>query len=144
MLRVTSPTNPVGPDLRNDAIPCKQSCVLFVDDEEAVRRLGERALRNAGFVVLVAADGQEAVECFRKEHERIDLVVIDMTMPRLSGTAAAEAMHSISPSVRIVLSTGFACDDASSLVGITATLQKPYRIHTLLETIRQVLGDRTP
>lgn len=115
--------------------------VLFVDDEEAVRRLGARALRNAGFEVLLAADGVEAVESFKANHARIKVVVMDMTMPRMTGGAAAEVMYSICPDVPLILSTGFSCDDtASQLVGVAATLQKPYRINTLLETVRQVLA----
>lgn len=115
--------------------------VLFVDDEEAVRRLGARALRNAGFEVLLAADGVEAVECFKANCPRIAAVVMDMTMPRMTGGAAAEVMHALAPEVPLILSTGFSCDDtASDLVGVTATLQKPYRIHTLIETVRQVLA----
>lgn len=118
-------------------------CVLFVDDEDAVRRLGARALKGAGFEVLLAADGVEAIECFQAQHTRISVVVIDVTMPRMTGTAAAEAMRNISPSVPVVLSTGFACDETShGIPGVAATLQKPYRIHTLVETIREVLSRR--
>lgn len=115
-------------------------CVLFVDDEEAVLRLGARALRGAGFEVLLAADGVEAVECFRTNHERIAAVVLDMTMPRMTGSEAASIMHGIAPQVPLILSTGFSCDDtASQLAGLSATLQKPYRINTLIETVRRVL-----
>lgn len=116
--------------------------VLFVDDEDAVRRLGVRALKSAGFEVLVAADGVEAVECFATRHHEIAVVVIDMTMPRMTGTAAAEEMHAISPKVPVILSTGFACDETSfTTPGVTATLQKPYRIHLLIETIQRVMND---
>lgn len=115
--------------------------VLFVDDEDAVRRLGVRALKSAGFDVLLAADGVEALECFATRHHEIAAVVIDMTMPRMSGTAAAQEMHAISPNVPVVLSTGFACDETSfTAPGVTATLQKPYRIHLLIETIQRVMN----
>jgi DNA-binding NtrC family response regulator len=134
------------PNAQSDADPqsteSEQSpCVLFVDDEEAVRRLGARALRSAGFEVLLAADGVEAVECFKANYQRIGVVVMDMTMPRMSGGAAAEIMHGLCPEVPLILSTGFSCDDtANELVGVAATLQKPYRINTLIETVRQVLA----
>ena len=118
----------------------QRPCVLFVDDEEAVRRLGARALRSAGFDVLLAADGVEAVDCFKLEYRRIGVVVMDMTMPRMTSAAAAEIMHSVCASVPLIVSTGFSCDDtANELVGVAATLQKPYRINTLIETVRQVL-----
>jgi two-component system cell cycle sensor histidine kinase/response regulator CckA len=116
-------------------------CVLFVDDEDAVRRLGARALKGAGFDVLLAADGVEAVECFQAQHSQISVVVIDMTMPRMTGIAAAQEMRRISPNVPVVLSTGFACDETShGIPGVAAMLQKPYRIHVLVETIRDVLA----
>lgn len=116
-------------------------CVLFVDDEDAVRRLGARALKGAGFDVLLAADGVEAVECFRARHAEIAAVVIDMTMPRMTGIAAAEEMRRISPEVPVVLSTGFACDETShGIPGVMAVLQKPYRIQALVDTILKVLA----
>jgi two-component system, cell cycle sensor histidine kinase and response regulator CckA len=134
----SAPSEGDGPSTESNE---QRPCVLFVDDEEAVRRLGARALRNAGFDVLLAADGVEAVECFKAHTERIGVVVMDMTMPRMTGGAAAEIMHGLRPEIPLVLSTGFSCDDtASELVGVAATLQKPYRINTLIETVRQVLA----
>lgn len=134
------PTAPTEGDGQSTPATEPKPCVLFVDDEEAVRRLGARALRGAGFEVLLAADGVEAVECFKAQHATIAVVVMDMTMPRMTGGAAAELMHGICPTVPLILSTGFSCDDtASELVGVSATLQKPYRINTLIETVRHVL-----
>lgn len=90
--------------------------------------------------MLLAADGVEAVDCFRANHERIAAVVLDMTMPRMTGSEAASIMHGIAPRVPLILSTGFSCDDtANQLAGLSATLQKPYRINTLIETVRRVL-----
>ena len=124
-------------------------CVLLADDESSVRRLGERALTQAGFEVIAAQDGVEAVECFQRHHARLSAVVLDMTMPRMSGTDALEAMHAINPSVPVILSTGYLCEDSSTASngkGFSALIQKPYRLGVLIDTVNEVLSrsDRGP
>jgi len=116
--------------------------VLLADDETSVRRIGERALRNAGFDVLAAQDGFEAVELFRLHHANISVVVLDMTMPRMSGAEAFEAMQAINQDVPIVLSTGFYCEDSAAELGgkgPAALIQKPYRLGLLVDTLNQVM-----
>jgi two-component system, cell cycle sensor histidine kinase and response regulator CckA len=113
--------------------------VLFVDDEDAVRRLGARALSGAGFEVVTAADGSEAISVFTEHHSRIALVVVDMTMPKVSGIDALEAFKSIAPHVPVLLSTGLDCDESSVDRRFAGTIQKPYRLATLLEIVNRTL-----
>lgn len=113
--------------------------VLFVDDEDAVRRLGARALTGAGFEVLTAADGSEAIGVFTEHHRRIALVVVDMTMPKVSGLDALEAFKGIAPTVPVLLSTGLDCDERSVDPRFAGTIQKPYRLATLIEIVNRTL-----
>src|SRR5262245_21109277 len=62
-------------------VPQEMETILFVDDEPSLRQLGRAILENSGYKVLVAGDGVEAVEVFRKESDRIALVILDLTMP---------------------------------------------------------------
>jgi two-component system, cell cycle sensor histidine kinase and response regulator CckA len=113
--------------------------IMFVDDEDAVRRLGARALTGAGFEVLTAADGGEAISLFQEHHQLIKLVVVDMTMPRITGIDALEAFKGINPEVPVILSTGLDCDESSLDERFAGTLQKPYRLATLIEVVNRTL-----
>ena len=115
--------------------------VLLVDDEETVRTVGERMLRRAGFDVRLARDGQEALECFRAEGDRIRCVLLDLTMPRMNGEECFRQMRALRPDVRVVLSSGYNEQDAVNRFagkGLAGFLQKPYHFSRLLEVIRAV------
>lgn len=112
---------------------------MFVDDEDAVRRLGARALTGAGFEVLTAADGSEAITLFKEHHAHIKLVVVDMTMPKVSGTDALIAFKDIAPSIPVLLSTGLDCDESTVDKRFAGTIQKPYRLATLIEIVNRTL-----
>jgi two-component system, cell cycle sensor histidine kinase and response regulator CckA len=113
--------------------------ILFVDDEDAVRRLGARALTGAGFEVVTAADGSEAIALFQEHHAHIALVVVDMTMPKVSGIDALQAFKGIAPHVPVLLSTGLDCDESSVDQRFAGTIQKPYRLATLIEMVNRTL-----
>jgi DNA-binding NtrC family response regulator len=115
-----------------------------VDDEEIIRRLLEEMLQEMGFRVLVAQDGLEALEIYREFSSGIDVVLIDMIMPRLDGKETFLEMKKINPNVRAVLSTGFTRDGAVQETmdqGIIAFIQKPYRLEELSAAIAQAFSD---
>jgi DNA-binding response OmpR family regulator len=111
-----------------------------VDDEAMIRDLGRAVLCGAGYRVLLAEDGVEAVEVFAREHARIDLVILDVTMPRMSGRDAFRHLVEIDPGARILFSTGFSSDDVGGLDGACGLLGKPYRPHELLAAVRSALA----
>jgi CheY-like chemotaxis protein len=90
--------------------------------------------------VLEAADGVEAVDRYRELGDEIDVVLLDLTMPRMDGAEAAEALRALDPDVRIVLSTGYsdAAAGAAGLAGVPL-LRKPYRRAELLARVRDAL-----
>ncbi|MCB9787467.1 MAG: PAS domain-containing protein [Deltaproteobacteria bacterium] len=117
--------------------------ILVVDDEETVRDLAASVLRDAEFEVVTAHDGIDAVETFEGDGGRFDLVVLDMTMPRMGGEETFRALRGLDPKVRVVLSSGYNEHDASSRFGgkgLVGFLQKPYRARDLLDVVAGVLG----
>jgi CheY-like chemotaxis protein len=90
--------------------------------------------------VLLAEDGTDAVETFAQHHAEIDLVVLDVTMPRMSGRDAFRHMVQLVPDARILFSTGYSADDVAGLDGAIGLLSKPYRPHDLLAAVRAALA----
>jgi PAS domain S-box-containing protein len=114
--------------------------VLLVDDEDMVRTLCCHMLEHLGHRVWSAVDGVEAVGLFREHAQEIDCVILDLTMPRMDGETAFHIMRGIRPDVKIILSSGFAEQQASERFagkGLAGFLQKPFRLSDLeLELLR--------
>jgi PAS domain S-box-containing protein len=119
--------------------------VLVADDEEAVQVVIVQLLEFAGFEVITASDGLDAVNLYRKHPGRFDLVILDMTMPVMDGIEALDEILTINRDARIILASGYAVKDLESRVeGKARFIQKPYRLKTLLEVIEEVLGKKEP
>jgi PAS domain S-box-containing protein len=117
--------------------------ILVVDDEEIVRRVATSALEHAGYTVLKAGNGREALAVFEQQHGNIDLVLLDMTMPVMSGEETLGALRTRYPKVKVVLSTGYDEVEASQRFadkGLAGFLQKPYASRTLLERVKTLLS----
>ncbi len=116
--------------------------VLLVDDEEAIRSLGRRILTSLGFEAVLAADGREAVACFREHRDRIDCVILDLTMPYMNGDEAFRELRRIDPEVRVILSSGYQEAEATQCFagqGLAGFIQKPYQASILADQLRRVL-----
>lgn len=116
--------------------------VLIVDDEETIRSVTAKTLERFGYKVITARDGIEAVEAFRHSATEIALVLLDMTMPQMSGDEAFRAIRAIHPGARVILSSGFTEQEATDRfrgAGLAGFIQKPYRPTDLLAKIREVL-----
>ncbi len=116
--------------------------VLLVDDEEMLRKLGATMLTRQGFTVLIAQDGIEAIEVFRKHVGEIRFVLCDLTMPRMDGWATLTALRQIVPGIPVILASGY--NEEEVMEGDhpelpQAFLGKPYRREQLLEAIRKAL-----
>jgi CheY-like chemotaxis protein len=115
--------------------------VLLVDDEELIRQTIGAALVSLGLEVCTAGDGVEAVARFQES--RPDLVLMDLTMPRMDGREAFQAIHDLDPTVPVVLSSGFSEQDSLGTLsgqGPAAFMQKPYRIKELKLLLQRFLG----
>ena len=116
--------------------------LLVVDDEEPVQDLAQAILEEYGYTVMTANDGVEGVEMFKEHVGEIDVVLLDMTMPRMNGDQAYREMRKIRPDVKVILSSGYSEQDAVGRFdedGLSAFVQKPYQIQTLVERVRQVI-----
>lgn len=115
--------------------------ILLVEDEERVRKLGQRALESLGYRVLTAADGQEALEVYRSA-DWIDLVLTDMVMPGMGGRELMRTLRKMDDSLKAVAVTGYALEeDLLELMeeGITDVIHKPFDIRKLEEAVRCAL-----
>jgi signal transduction histidine kinase len=149
--RLTLPRAPddevPGPEARRSlaaegAVEASTGTILLAEDDEPVRRLLARALRQAGFQVLEARDGAEAVAVARAHHGPIDLLLSDAIMGALSGPALSEALRGERPELRVLLVTGFPADPA--VIAFAAAggevLQKPFRSSAVVEAVRRMLA----
>jgi len=118
--------------------------VLVADDTDLMRIFLQRYLEMEGFSVLVAKDGLEAVEMFRKHRTQIRGVLLDINMPNLSGDEALILMRRMQPDVPAILSSAFVHESIVCSIrspGPTAFLSKPYPPHALLEKLREILPE---
>ena len=119
-----------------------QGRVLLVDDEPTILESTATALGVMGFEVLTARDGQEALELVGSKGGAFDLVIMDLTMPRMDGREAFKAMRRSHASLPIILCSGYSEHESiQDLLGknLTAFLQKPYPLEELKRTIRLAL-----
>jgi PAS domain S-box-containing protein len=118
--------------------------VLVVDDEHIVRRSAKAMLERYGYSVVLAENGKEAVDLYKVLADKIDLVLLDMTMPVMGGEEAFRQMKTLRPEVRVILSSGYNEVEAVRRFtgkGLAGFLQKPYSAVTLAEKVRSVLRE---
>ncbi|MBL8793222.1 MAG: PAS domain S-box protein [Planctomycetia bacterium] len=116
--------------------------ILVIDDEETVRQVATRILQRAGFKVLQAADGQQGVEVFRRNHQEIAAVILDLTMPHMSGDEVVSELRALKPETPIVLMSGYHEQEVVNLFAgqnLAGFVQKPFRASDLLVTLSRVL-----
>ncbi len=116
--------------------------ILLVDDEESIRNLGCQMLENFGYTVLVAEDGESALELYREATERINLVVLDLIMPGMGGRRCLEELLRINPEARVAIASGYYPDGPTRDIlknGAKGFVGKPYEIAQILKEVRRVL-----
>jgi DNA-binding response OmpR family regulator len=114
--------------------------ILLADEEPMIRDLGRIILEDCGYQVLLAEDGVQAVEIYQRDGHRIDTVVLDATLPRLSGMDAFRQILEINPAARGCISSGYGAEELPGFDPRTlAVIRKPYRPEELASTVRAVL-----
>jgi DNA-binding NtrC family response regulator len=117
-----------------------------VDDEELVRRSTVRLLEQAGYHVLTARDGMEAIERYKEHCAEVSLVLLDLMMPKMSGEQVFRALKKIDGNVRVLVTSGYSDEDKARSViesGAAGFLQKPYDAAGLSDAMRRaLLGQR--
>ncbi len=116
--------------------------ILIAEDEPSLREVASAMLTALGYQTVLASDGEEAVHIFREKHDEIDLVLLDVVMPRLGGKEAYEEMKKIKPSMNSLFVTGYSLSGIHTNFileqGIDA-LQKPYSAELLGKKVREIL-----
>jgi CheY-like chemotaxis protein len=133
----------VAESTRDDAILRGSGTVLLVDDEDGIRMVAGRILEQLGYHVLSAESGLRALEIYRREGDRIDLVILDMLMPGKGGAETFQDLIGIDPGVRVLLSSGYSLDGEAQRVmaaGARGFIQKPYRLAMLSHKVAEILA----
>jgi len=133
-----SPPEPLTPTVPSGT----GQAILVVDDEEILRVVARAALEQAGYVVLEAEGGADAVDILRQEGARIAAVLLDVMMPGRSGVDVFQDLHEVAPSVPVIFCSGSISQKKGEALirrGAKAFLHKPYSAHELTELVRQIL-----
>lgn len=121
-------------------VPRGDETILVVEDDEAVRGLTRSVLEAAGYTVLEAADGRDALQCFRKHHEHIHLTLLDVVMPGMGGREAYKEMLKVNPALKALFASGYSENAIHTnfvLDSGLALLKKPYSRDELLRAVRR-------
>jgi len=125
-----------------EAVHGNGECILLVDDETGILSVGIEILETLGYQVLSASDGEEAVEVFLANQDKVSLIITDVVMPKLSGIKAIERIREVSPGVKVIFATGYdkrlALPD-ELISGKEDVLTKPYNIDLLSRVISNKL-----
>jgi two-component system cell cycle sensor histidine kinase/response regulator CckA len=116
--------------------------VLLVEDEDAVRLFGARALRNKGYNVFEARSGEAALEMIKAGKQPIDLLITDVVMPRMDGPTLIKEVRQIRPELKVIFISGYAEDDFRKRLGEGAEthfLPKPFSLSQLAEKVKEVM-----
>jgi signal transduction histidine kinase len=117
----------------------QQETILVIDDEQMVRHTVEKFLQQGGYAVLEGIDGKDGLEVFERERDKISLVLLDLSMPHMSGAEVLAQLRRLSPEVKVVLFTGYPVGDVD-YEGVQGIIRKPIGGRQIVETVRGILS----
>jgi PAS domain S-box-containing protein len=126
-----------------DYVATGSETLLLADDEDSVRTMAERVLREAGYNVITADNGQKALEYAIRDRERISLVILDLSMPEMGGLDCMKKLVEAVPGIKILIMSGYAADadpDECLKTGAAGFLGKPFKISEMLQKVRELLN----
>ena len=116
--------------------------ILLVDDEDMIIEVGREMLKAMGYKVLIARSGKDAIAIYRKKQGKIDMVILDMIMPYISGGETYDRLKEINSHIKILLSSGYSIDGQATEImdrGCNGFIQKPFNIKGLSRKIKEIL-----
>ena len=116
--------------------------ILLIDDEQMILEVGRELLEELGYTVLPVLGGQDAIDVFKKKQDKIDLVIMDMIMPGMSGSETFGRLKEIKPDARILLSSGYSIDGQATKIlrrGCDGFIQKPFNMNQLADKVHKIL-----
>jgi len=117
--------------------------ILLVDDEQMMVEIGRDLLQTMGYRIITARDGEEAVEIYRGRRDEIDLVLLDIVMPKMGGGQAYDCMKAINPDVKVLLLSGYSIDGEATQIlerGCNGFIQKPFNMEQLSRSVHAALA----
>jgi CheY-like chemotaxis protein len=117
--------------------------ILLVDDEKMVLEVSKELLEFLGYQVYPAGSGQEAIAVYMEKKNKIDLVVLDMIMPGISGGETFDRLRGIDPGVKVLLASGYSLNGEAKTImdrGCNGFIQKPFQLEKLSGKIREMLA----
>jgi len=116
--------------------------ILLCDDDEVAREFGRQTLSEAGYTVLTASNGREALDIYRRERKKIALVILDLLMPVMSGKQCFETLRKVDPKVRGAVASGYSPEGpVGDAVGSKAAgfITRPCKVRQLRRIVREPL-----
>jgi PAS domain S-box-containing protein len=126
-----------------EAIATGMETILLVDDEKMIIEVSRELLASMGYRVYACGSGQEAIAIYMEKHKEIDLVILDMIMPGISGGETFDRLRKINSGIRILLSSGYSINGQAQEIldrGCNGFIQKPFRLELLSRKVREILG----
>ena len=120
----------------------EQKYILVIDDEEMLRDVLKEVLEMVGFSALFASSGKEGIQLFEENREHVQLILLDILMPEMSGLETHKAIKEIDPDMKFIFMSGFPDKDALSLqelAGDYVFVKKPFSVKEIISEIKQVL-----
>ena len=102
-------------------------------------------MESLGYKVLIARSGKEAIETYEKNKEHIDIVLLDMIMPDMSGSDTYDRMKEIDPDIKVLLSSGYSINGTATEIldrGCNGFIQKPFKMKELSQKLREILDEK--
>ncbi len=128
----------------DDQLKGGDETILLVDDEKYIRELGVELLTDVGYEVFTATDGEGALQLYRKEQQRIDLVILDLVIPGMGGKKCYEEILKINPQAKILIVSGYSVNGPGKEAmeaGAKGFVGKPFDVSHMLETVRDILDE---
>jgi len=119
--------------------------ILLVDDDETVRAVGKDMLTRLGHTVFTAVDGRDCLDVFAKGKAAIDVIILDLTMPKLTGEEAFRELRQLDPAVRVIISSGYNEEEIRHRFagkGLAGFIQKPYTLAALTDILAKALNHK--
>jgi CheY-like chemotaxis protein len=121
-----------------------EETILLVDDEDMIMEAGKEMLEEMGYTVLAAESGMEAIDTYREKDDEIDMVILDMIMPEMSGGETYDRLREGDPDIKVLLSSGYSIDGEATEIlerGCNGFIQKPFDMKEIFHKIREVLDN---
>ncbi len=130
---------------RQADIPKGTETILLIDDESLIINVARDILKTLGYTVLAAQQGSAAIDTYRKSKEIIDLIILDMVMPEMSGEEVFDELKKINPDAKVLLSSGYSLNGRAGKIisrGCAGFIQKPFTIREIAGRLRKILDSK--